>query len=111
MNHCCVKSVPQSDGSYEPFAGPVADWPARLTAGLNQSVQASDQTLGPMEEQILHQTRDLERQLLEDAARKKVDQTPPVCPVCGHPLSRRTFDHERAFHTRFRPVMVQRLRG
>ena len=111
MNNCCVKSVPQSDSSYETFARPVADWRERLTAGLNQSVQASDQTLGHLEEQILEQTRGLERQLLEEAAQKKADQTPPVCPVCGHPLSRRTEDHRRTFHTRFGPVTVKRLRG
>ena len=111
MNHCCVKSVPQSDSSYETFARAVADWQARLTAGLNQSVQASDQTLGHLEEQILQQTRGLERQLLAEAAQKKADQTPPVCPVCGHKLSRRTHDHARTFHTRFGPVTVKRLRG
>jgi hypothetical protein len=111
MNHCCVKSVPPSDSSYETFAGPVADWRARLTAGLNQSIQASDQTLGHLEEQILRQTQGLERKLLEEAAQKKADQTPPVCPVCGHPLSQRTHDHSRTFHTRFGPVTVKRLRG
>lgn len=111
MNHCCVKSVPHSDSRYETFARPVADWQARLTAGLNQSVQASDETLGHMEEQILHQTRGLERKLLEEAAQKKADQTPPVCPVCGHKLSRRTYDHARTFHSRFGPVTVKRLRG
>ena len=111
MNDCCEKSVPQSDSSYETFAGPVADWQARLTAGLNQSVQASEETLGHLEEQILQQTRGLERKLLEEAAQKKADQTPPVCPVCGNKLSRRTRDHERTFHTRFGPVTVKRLRG
>jgi len=111
MNDCCLKSVPQSDSSYETFAGPVADWQARLTAGLNQSVQASDETLGHLEEQILRQTRGLERKLLEEAAQKKADQTPPVCPVCGHKLSRRTHDHQRTFHTRFGLVTVKRLRG
>lgn len=111
MNNCCVKSVPQSDSSYETFARPVADWQARLTAGLNQSIQASDQTLGHLEEQILRQTQGLERRLLEEAVQKKADQTPPVCPVCGHPLSQRTHDHPRTFHTRFGPVTVQRLRG
>jgi hypothetical protein len=111
MNDCWLESVPQSDSSYETFARPVADWQARLTAGLNQSVQASDQTLGHLEEQILEQTRGLERKLLEEAAQKKADQTPPVCPVCGHPLSRCTRDHPRTFHTRFGPVTVKRLRG
>lgn len=111
MNNCCVKSVPHSDSSYETFDRPVADWQARLTAGLDQSVQASDQTLGHMEEQILRQTQGLERRLLEEAAQKKADQTPPVCPVCGHKLSRRTHDRERTFHTRFGPVTIKRLRG
>lgn len=111
MNNCCLKSVPHSDSSYETFDLPVADWRARLTAGLNQSVQASEETLGHLEEQILQQTRGLERQLLEEAAQKKADQTPPVCPVCGRPLSRRTHDHERTFHTRFGPITVRRLRG
>lgn len=90
MTDCCEKTVPQSDSSYDTFAGPVAEWQARLTAGLNQSVQAADQTLGHLEEQILEQTRGLERKLLEEAAQKKADQTPPVCPVCGQKLSRRT---------------------
>lgn len=111
MSNCCLKSVPQSDSSYETFARPVADWQARLTAGLNQGIRASDQNLGDLEEQILQQTRGLERQLLEEAAQKKADQTPPLCPVCGHKLSRCTRDHERTFHTRFGPVTVKRLRG
>jgi hypothetical protein len=53
----------------------------------------------------------LERKLLEEAAQKKADQTPPVCPVCGNKLSRRTREHERTFHTRFGLVRVKRLRG
>lgn len=111
MSNCCVKSVPQSDSSFETFARPVADWQARLTAGLSRSLQASDQNLGHMEEEILHSTRDLERKLLEEAAQKKADQSPPVCPICGHKLSRCTRDHERTFQSRFGPVTVRRLRG
>lgn len=53
----------------------------------------------------------MERKLLEEAAQKKAAQTPPVCPVCGHKLSRRTHDHARTFHSRFGPVTVKRLRG
>jgi len=111
MNHCCVRSVPQSDSSFETFARPVADWQARLTAGLSRSLQASDQNLGHLEEEILHQTRDLERKLLEEAAQIKADQSPPVCPVCGHKLSRCTRDHPRTFQSRFGPVTIKRLRG
>ena len=111
MNNCCVKSVPQPDSSFETFARPVADWQARLTGGLSRSVEASDQNLGHLEEEILHQTRDLERKLLEAAAQKKADQSPPVCPVCGHQLSRCTREQPRTFQSRFGPVTVKRLRG
>jgi hypothetical protein len=111
MTNCCDRSVPQSDSSYETFAGALVDWQERLRAGLDQSIQASDQTLGHLEEQILQQTRGLERQLLEEAAQKKADQTPPICPVCGHKLSRCTAEHARPFHTRFGPVTVKGLRG
>lgn len=111
MSNCCLKSVPQSDSSFEAFAGPVSDWAARLTAGLMRSVRASDQTMGDLEEQILRQTQGLERKLLEEASQKKADQSPPVCPVCGHKLTRQTRDHQRTYQTRFGPVTIRRLRG
>jgi hypothetical protein len=111
MSNCCLTSVPQADSSFETFAQAVADWQARLTAGLTRSVGASDQNLGHLEEEILHTTQDLERQLLEEAAQKKAEGSPPVCPVCGHPLSRCTRDHPRTFQSRFGPVTVKRLRG
>jgi hypothetical protein len=99
MSNCCLKLVPQSDSSFETFARPMADWQARLTAGLSRSLQASDQNLGHLEGEILHTTRDLEGKLLEAAAQKKAGQSPPVCPVCGHKLSRCTRDHERTFQS------------
>jgi len=111
MSNCCLKWVPQSDSSLETFARPVADWQARLRAGLSRSVHASDQNLGHWEEEILQATHDLERKLLEEAAQKKADQSPPVCPVCGHKLSRCTRDHERTLQSRLGPVTVKRLRG
>ena len=111
MSHCCLHTVPHPDSRFETLAGPVADWAARLTAGLTRSLQASDQTLGHLEEEIVRQTRGLERQLLEEAAQKKADQTPPLCPICGHKLSRCTHDQERTYQTRFGPVTIRRLRG
>lgn len=111
MNDCCEKSVPPSGSSYETLGRPVADWTARLTAGLNGSVQACDQTLGHLEEEILRQTKGLECRLLEEAAQKKADQSPPVCPVCGARLSRCTEGHERSYQTRFGWVKIKRLRG
>ena len=104
MNHCCLKSVPQSDSSFETFAQPVADWQARLTAGLTRSLEASDQSLGHLEEEILYSTRDLERKLLEEVAQKKADQSPPVGPVCRHKLSRRTRANRRVVARWNRPV-------
>jgi hypothetical protein len=111
MNNCCLETVPQTDSRYETFGRPVADWQARLTADLTRSIRASEDTLGHLEEQILRQTRGLERQLLEEAAQKKADQCPPTCPVCGHKLSRCTHGHERTYQTRFGSVTVRRMRG
>jgi hypothetical protein len=98
--NCCGTSVPQAR-SFEALPQAVAVWQERLTAGLSRIVQASDQTLGHLEEEILQRTRDLERVVLEEAAQKQADQAPPVCPVCGGKLSRRTHGHERSYQTRF----------
>ena len=86
MNNCCEKTVPQSDSSYKTFDRPVADWQARLRAGLNQSVQASEETLGHLEEQILQQTQGLERRLLEEAAQKESRPNAAGVPCLRAPL-------------------------
>jgi len=64
-----------------------------------------------MEEEILQKTRDLERAVLEEAAQKKADQAPPVCPICGNKLSRITHGHERSYQSRFGTVTIHRARG
>lgn len=110
MNSCCVQSVPP-DSSYETFGQPVLDWVARLTAGLNRSIPNTNQTMGDLERQIVQQTQALEQKLLEEAAQKKADQSPPVCPVCGSKLSRLSHGHERTYQTRFGPVTIRRSRG
>jgi hypothetical protein len=109
--NCCAKSVPQSDSSFKALPKAVAAWQQRLEAGLSRSIQASDQTLGHLEEEILQKTRELERAVLEEAAQKKADQTPPLCPVCGTKLSRLTHGHERSYQTRFGEVTIRRSRG
>jgi hypothetical protein len=38
MSNCCVGSVPPSDSSFKAMQGPVFDWQARLTAGLNRMI-------------------------------------------------------------------------
>jgi hypothetical protein len=67
--------------------------------------------MGHLEEEILQQTRAVERAALEAAAQQKADQTPPVCPVCGGKLTRVTQGHERSYQTRFGEVTLRRARG
>ncbi|MCX6927004.1 MAG: hypothetical protein NT154_27925 [Verrucomicrobia bacterium] len=107
---CCATSVPHH-GSFEVFPKAIAAWQERLQAGLSRSIQASDQTMGHLEEEILHKTQDLERAVLEEAAQNKADGAPPVCPVCGNKLSRVTQGHERSYQTRFGVVTIGRARG
>jgi hypothetical protein len=107
--NCCGTSVPHP-GSFKAFPKAVSAWPERLQAGISRSIQASDQTLGHLEEGILQQTRDLGRAVLEEAVQKKADQAPPVCPVCGGKLSRLTPGHERSYQTRFGVVTIRRAR-
>jgi len=110
MSNCCVPTVPP-DSSYKAFGQPVADWMARLTAGLNRSIEITNQTMGDLERQIAQQTQGLERKLLEEASQRKADLSPPVCPVCGHPLSQLSHGHERTYQTRFGLVTIRRSRG
>jgi hypothetical protein len=107
---CCATSVPHH-GSFEVFPKAIAAWQERLQAGLSRSLRASDQTMGHLEEEILHKTQDLERVVLEEAAQKKADGAPPVCPVCGNKLSRVTHGHERSYQARFGVVTIRRARG
>ena len=109
--NCCTHSVPQPDSSFKALPKAMAAWQQRLQAGLSRSIQATDQTMGHLEEEILQETRDLERTVLEEAAQKKADQSPPLCPVCGGKLSRVTHGHERSYQTRFGEVTIRRARG
>lgn len=108
--NCCANSVPHP-GSFEALVEPVMAWQERLQAGLSRSIRASDETMGHLEEEVLRQTQDLERKVLEEAAQTKADQAPPVCPICGTKLSRITPGHERSYQSRFGVVTIRRLRG
>ena len=110
MCNCCVSSVPP-DSSYEAFAGPLRNWQAALTTGLDRSLRASDHNLGHIEEEIACKTRELQRAIAQEAAQKKVDDIPPTCPVCGAKLTRVTHGHERTIQTRFGPITIRRSRG
>src|SRR6185295_13563590 len=109
-DNCCATSVPHH-GRFEVFPQAVAAWQERLQAGLSRSIQASDQTMGHLEEEILQKTRGLERAVLAAAAQQKADRIPPVCPVCGVKLSRVTPGHERSYQTKFGVVTIRRARG
>ena len=88
---------------------------ARAACALEQSVarfvRASDQNLGHLEVQAAQDVQALLRHATERAAQAKADATPPVCSVCGQPLSRLSPDHARTFDTRFGAITVQRTRG
>src|SRR5436190_2001962 len=111
MSTNCCALVPHPSSSFEVFPRAVTAWQERLQAGLSRSIQASEQTMGHLEEEILRKTRDLERAVLEEAAQKKADQAPPVCPVCAGKLSRVTQGHERSYQSRFGIVTIRRARG
>ncbi len=46
-------------------------WLERLSAGLSRSIQASTQTIGHLEEEILHQTHELDRRCWKQRRSKK----------------------------------------
>jgi ribosomal protein L34E len=95
----------------ETFCRDLPGWARQLQAQMGHSVQAGDHTLGHLEELLLQETKPLQRTLLEEAAQKKADATPPHCPCCGRPLSRVSGGHTRAFESRFGTITVQRARG
>src|SRR5438046_10760166 len=110
MSSCCIETVPP-DSSFKTLPQALLDWQARLTAGLDRAIKASDQTLGHIEEEIARRTRDLERTVAEEVAQKKADQIPPQCPKCGAKLTRLTEGHVRTIQTRFGPIQIKRVRG
>jgi hypothetical protein len=108
---CCATSVPHPHGSFEVFPKAVAAWQERLTAGLSRSIQASDETMGHMEEEILHKTRDLQRAVLEEAAQKKAEKSPPTWRFAFLKTSTLKGGHQtsRAHHTT--PTFTQLIGG
>lgn len=89
----------------------LTDWTTRLQVGLDRAIQAADQNLGHLEETLLQDTRQLQRNVLQEAAQKKANTAQPHCPHCASRLTRRSKYHARTFETRFGPILIQRLRG
>ena len=110
----CLEPV---SGDFTPAVAPepLAVLAARAVCALEKSIQrlvlASDQNLGHLERQAEHDVQELLRQSVERGAQAKADATPPLCPVCGHKLSRLSQEHPRTFDTRFGSITVKRTRG
>jgi hypothetical protein len=78
---------------------------------LTVSVANSQENMGHLEEALMAEGRELQRQLLEKGVQSKADNTPLRCPICGGPLTRVTHDHERTIESRFGAVRLRRSRG
>ena len=112
-NCYCAPAAPHTHGSFgfKALGEAVNAWQERLQAGLGRVINASDQNMGHLEEEILQKTRELQRAVLEEASQKKADLTPPVCPICKNKLSRVAEGYARSYETRFGPVTIRRARG
>src|SRR5512134_2737518 len=106
-----VGSVRASTTSSEPLAVLAARAACALEHSIQRLVLASDQTLGHLEVQAAHDVQELLRQAIQRGAQAKADATPPVCPICGQPLSRLSSGHARAFQTRYRARADRRTCG
>jgi hypothetical protein len=110
----CLESAPRTllcDTSSEPLAVQAARAACALERSIQRLVQASDQNLGHLEVQTARDVQELLRQTIERGAQAKADATPPICPVCGQPLSRLSAEHPRTFESRWGSVTVKRTRG
>lgn len=82
-----------------------------LASKLHDSLQAADENLGHLEEQLLRGGHEVFRQMLEKAAQQKADAAPPLCPKCQNKLSRLSAGHPTTIQTRFGSIRVERSRG
>jgi len=88
---------------------------ARAACALEQSVGefalASEENLGHLESKAAQDVQQLLREAVQRGAQAKADATPPVCPMCGHKLSRLSSGHGRTFETRYGSITIERTRG
>jgi len=82
-----------------------------LAQRVRDSVCAADENLGHLEEELLHGSHELFRQMWEKAAQQKAAAARPLCPHCQNKLSRLTEGHWAPIQTRFGSIRVQRVRG
>lgn len=109
---CPEETMASAPGAFDGGATRVAGQRiARLQAGLSESIPARGENLGHLEEQVLQQSREWSRRILEEAAQTKADAPPPRCMVCGGPSTRCTSGHARTFESRFGSLTLRRTRG
>ena len=82
-----------------------------LSRQLHQSLGATDENLGHLEEQLLRGGQELFRQMLAKAAQQKADSAPPLCPHCQNQLSRVTSGHGTTIQSRFGLLRLQRAQS
>ena len=95
----------------------LASWLEPMCALLTQAAQIADafcsdqqEGLGHLEANLQKPLAALKAQLLERAAQRKADQTPPQCPVCARKLTRRR-KVTRTIHTLSGDIQVTRTLG
>ena len=110
---CCppVAHSTPAPATPEPLAVLAARTACALDHAIQRHVLAADQNLGHLEAQAAHDVQELLRATVERGAQARADATPPVCPVCGKPLSRLSPGHARTFISRFGPITLRRTRG
>src|SRR4029077_16479036 len=86
-------------------------WAERMDWALTISIANTQENMGHLEEALIAEGRELQRQLLEKAVQAKADNTPLRCPICGGPLTRVTHEHERTVESRFGDVRLRRSLG
>jgi hypothetical protein len=101
-----VKSSPFLAQLLEPM------WALLTQATHSTDAFCSDESegLGHLEANLQKPLAALKAQLLERAAQRKADQTPPKCPVCARKLTRRR-KVERTVHTLSGDIQVTRTLG
>lgn len=95
----------------------LAQWLELMCALLTQAADIADaicsdeqEGLGHLEANLQKPLAALKAQLLERAAQRKADQTPPKCPVCARKLTRRR-KVQRTIHTLSGDIQVTRALG
>ena len=114
MKTICLESVitkPQTAALPEPLNVVAARTACALEQSSQRFLQASDQTLGHLEEQAARDVRRLLLAATQRAAQAKAAATPPLCPVCRKELTHCSAGHARTFETRFGAITLQRTRG